>query len=88
MIYANSPFEMATKIKPKIERRTGGSPNNKPKLHEPVIAMASIVITPDTTTKLVPIIDNAKCLLFSENIPPVKPSAKARIPKTPIKSTW
>jgi hypothetical protein len=73
------------KIIPRIERMTTGIPNGNPVTHELYSASpkAIIVATPETKRMYIPISDKAKYFLFSENIAPVKPKLKPRIPKIP-----
>ena len=55
--------------------RPNSSPNN---------AGTNSTKNPITVRRLIPNIDNPKRLLLIENIPPVKPNAKTRIPKIPM----
>lgn len=80
----NSSFDMAAKITLKIERMIMGIPNNNPMNNKPNNAGTNSTKNPKTIRRLIPNIDNTKCLLPIENIPPSKPNAKTKIPKTPM----
>jgi len=80
----NSPSDRATKITLKIEGMTMGIPNNNAPNSSPNNAGTNSTKNPITVRRLIPNIDNPKRLLLIENIPPVKPNAKTRIPKTPM----
>jgi hypothetical protein len=75
---------MAAKITLKIEGMIMGIPNNNPMNSEPNNAGTSSAKNPKTVRRLIPNIDNTKCLLLIENIPPAKPNAKTKIPKIPM----
>lgn len=80
----NSPLDTTAKTAPKIEGMIMDIPNNNPANNEPKNRGANSAKNPETVRRLIPNIENAKCLLLIENVPPVKPNAKPRIPKIPM----
>ena len=82
--YVNSSLDMAAKTTLRIERMSKGIPNNNAVNSAPNDAGTTNMKNPINVRRLIPNIDNPKRLLLIENIPPVKPNAKTRIPKTPM----
>jgi hypothetical protein len=80
----NSPSDRAAKIRLKIEGMTMGIPNNNAPNSSPNNAGTNSTKNPIAVRRLIPNIDNPKCLLLIDDIPAVKPNAKTRIPKIPM----